>query len=155
MKKQIFFSSLLVSLFLSFNFANPGWAQLKAPASQTSDHWVVNLGKPIYDKEENMLKAQPGVFETYSIDLKNTGSEVQNLTIQVFRIKEGSEKIELITQNIPKFFRHNQEYLVIKNVPIPSEDKELEVLLTWETKGNQTKKQSLVFNETDLGLFPE
>lgn len=155
MKRRVT-AALILFFSLSFSLANHGLAHLKAPAYQNTEHWAVTLGTPIYDKEEEpMLKPQPGVFDTYSIEVKNTSSGVNNLTIQVFRINPNAEKIQLISQTIPQLFRHNQEYLVIKNVPIPSDDKELEVLLTWETKNNQTHKQSIVFNEADLGLFPE
>lgn len=102
------------------------------------------------DPEAN--KSKPGVFNVYSMDIKNIGGKnVKNVRVEAFRDAPNKvTKYELFTAEEKNLLQHGSFHH--QNFPISINAKELIVIITWSEKGIDSKherkyKEQFVFEQ--------
>ncbi|PUB08212.1 hypothetical protein [Paenisporosarcina sp. OV554] len=113
----------------------------KLPLSVSSEQWSVVIGEPENDK------SKAGVYNVYSMEVKNIGDENINLvSVEAYRDEPKSPtEFELFTftadLNMQPYFQHT-------NFPISVEASKLKVTITWTGKSDNRKyRETFIFNQ--------
>jgi hypothetical protein len=134
LKNIIFLVFATVSFIMSSSLSANAFSAKELPLSQSSDHWKVTLDKP----ETDDLKAEKGVFNLYSLDVKNIGDEVYDPIFEVYRSEPNSRTKYALTssKDIPK----TQDFFHHQNLPVSTKAKVIEVVVTWREKPYEQMK---------------
>ncbi|MGE1104970.1 hypothetical protein ACQJ2X_02865 [Bacillus wiedmannii] len=153
MKRKIF------SLFALICFALPIQASAytfqSLPIESKSKQWYIEIDK---SHNANKQAAQPkkGVYDTYSLLIKNIGNDVSNVSVEILDNTPTSKAIfnpTTLHNNVSKS-QTSSDYIVF---PLDFNSHNFKVVITWEEKNfsynghpvNEGKqmKQTFVFNE--------
>lgn len=113
----------------------------KLPVAVSSEQWSVIIGEP----ENDSSKA--GVYNVYSMEIKNIGDENINLvSVEAYRDEPNSPtEFELFTFNADL---NTQPYFQHTNFPIAIEASKLSVTITWTGKSDNRKyRETFIFNQ--------
>ncbi|ENQ3106420.1 hypothetical protein ACEOWJ_002445 [Bacillus cereus] len=128
----------------------------KLPTTKKSEQWYIKI-----DKAKNTAPGsqQPkkGVFDTYSVFVKNIGKDVQNTTIEIYRNEpDAKTSYFLFSDTKNGLFKHTARF-THENVPIDVRATKIEVVIKWEEKqfnhkkypeyAGRQHKQTFVFTE--------
>jgi hypothetical protein len=128
LKNIIFLVFATVSFIMSSSLSANAFSAKELPLSQSSDHWKVTLDKP----ETDDLKAEKGVFNLYSLDVKNIGDEVYDPIFEVYGSESNTRtKYSLISS---KDMPIKQDFFHHQNLPVSTKAKVIEVVVTWREK---------------------
>ncbi|WP_088079844.1 hypothetical protein, partial [Bacillus mycoides] len=87
--------------------------------------------------DSKATESKEGIFNVYSIDMKNIGKKVYDTTVEVYRDEPNTHtKYELFTSEMPK----TQDFFHHANQPISVQSKRLEVVITWREKPYELMK---------------
>ncbi|MGD6960436.1 hypothetical protein ACQCWA_22975 [Rossellomorea aquimaris] len=112
----------------------------KLPSTETSKQWEVLIGKGDHEDPKLNKSDKPGLYNIYSMDIKNIGDEnVKLVRVEAYRDDPNSTKeYELFTaeydQDKPlnSSFHHH-------NFPLYTKATKLKVILTWTAKSDESK----------------
>jgi hypothetical protein len=71
MKKLLLCVVTALAILMSGSFSTSAASTKNLPISQSSNHWKVTIGKAEIDD----FKAKKGVYNLYSVDVKNVGEK--------------------------------------------------------------------------------
>lgn len=120
------------------------------PISKSSDQWSIKIDHP--DKDEpnqpTLTKAKKGVFNVYSLDIRNIGDkDINNVKVEAYRDEPNSTtKYELFTHSASMLIKGNYRH---SNFPISVKSKDLVIDITWE----KTIKESYVRHYKETFTF--
>lgn len=139
MKKLITLFTSFVLLFILIPINGIAATLDKLPSSQSSEQWKVVIGEPDADKPE-LNKSEHGVFNVFSLDIKNLGKDNINLVrVEAYRNDPHSKtEFGLFT------FEDNmlpQSSFHLHNFPLAMNAQEITVSITWTKKGSHNKKE--------------
>ncbi|WP_410981465.1 hypothetical protein [Bacillus pacificus] len=136
MKHILFIASCILTFIIGGSLSVHAFSPKELPVSQSSDHWKVIVGKADAN-DSNALKSKEGIFNVYSVDVKNIGNKVYNATVEIFRDEPNTQtRYWLTSGEIPK----TQDFYHHANQPISSEAKMIEVIVTWREKPYEMTK---------------
>ncbi|CEH31167.1 Uncharacterized protein BN1090_A2_03637 [Aneurinibacillus migulanus] len=127
----------------------------KTPVTKNTEQWSIRIGEARLDAPD-MIKSKPGVFDVYSLEIKNNGHTLHNVTVEVYRDEPNSlTKFGLFSNPIGTI-KQGQSILLHKNFPLSVKAKEVEVIVSWQdesklARDGKTKlegrkyKQSFIF----------
>ncbi|THE12029.1 hypothetical protein E1I69_12755 [Bacillus timonensis] len=124
--KYIVVAIISVLAVVCSSFSTSAASIKELPVTQTSGHWKVTLGKA----ETDQVKEEKDVFNLYSIDIKNVGEKVYDLTFEVYRDEPNSKTmlgLSYVSSSDQDFYHHT-------NQPVSIEAKQIEVIVTWIEK---------------------
>lgn len=140
LRKMAYTFSFLTVAMLGTHATAHAFSPESLPVIQSSDRWEVKIDSPDDQKHPDMIKSQKGVYNTYSLKLKDLQKDVYNLKVEVYRDEPNSKtKYELFTNNNP-LFKSGQEIQLHANFPISVKAEELEVTITWQEEPHITLK---------------
>lgn len=137
MKKLLTWFTSFVLLFILIPINGIAATLDKLPSSLSSEQWKVVIGIPDADKPE-LNKSEHGVFNVYSMDIKNIGKNDVNLVrVEAYRNTPHSKTefgLFTIEDNmLPQSSFHHH------NFPLAINAKEITVIITWTKKGSNNK----------------
>lgn len=133
------FSFLTVAMLGTHATAN-AFSPDSMPVIQSSDQWEVQIDSPDDQKHPDMAKAKKGVYNTYSLKLKDLKKEVYNVKVEAYRDEPNSKtKYELFTVD-NSVFKSGKAIQLHTNFPISVNAEELEVTITWQEEPYITLK---------------
>ncbi len=127
MKMKHIFVTIMSVLTIASSSLSVNAASIKElPVTQSSNQWKVTVGKA----ETDNSKEEKDVFNLYSIDIKNIGDKVYNLTFEVYRDEPSTKTMFGLSEvkSIDQDFYHHS------NQPVSSNAKQIEVIVTWREK---------------------
>ncbi|PFK34053.1 hypothetical protein COI93_17905 [Bacillus cereus] len=132
---KLFPLTLISFLIFSFSSTAEAFNPNKLPVSQKSEQWNVQIGES--KMKNNSFDSKKGVYDSYSLDVKNIGKEAYNVTVEVYRNEpKVQKKYELFTMKKDHIINGTESINCFQhtNFPISVKSKELEVLVTWQEK---------------------
>lgn len=136
MKHVLFMAFWILTFIMGGSLLTHAFSPKELPISQSSDRWKVTIGKADAN-DSNALKSKDGVFNVYSVDVKNIGKKVYDATVEIFRDEPNTlTRYWLISGEIPK----TQDFYHHANQPISSQAKMIEVVVTWREKPYEMTK---------------
>ncbi|TCN04353.1 hypothetical protein EV581_12218 [Bacillus sp. BK006] len=142
MKKYLFLFSLAIMFFVfNGNIKANALTFNQLPNTQKSDQWTVEIDKVKFN-DPKAIKSKKGVYQTYSMAIKNTKNDVSDVRIELFRDEENSNvKYEVVNSERETLNRDDKEPFYFANFPLSEKAKELEVVITWKEKGSDRNYQ--------------
>jgi len=133
------FSSNIKANALTFN---------QLPSTQKSEQWTVEIDKVKFSDPKN-IKSKKGVYQTYSMAIKNTKNDASDVRIELFRDEENSNiKYGIVNSEGETLNRDDKDPFYFANFPLSEKAKELEVVITWKEKGSDRNYQErFIFNQ--------
>jgi hypothetical protein len=127
----------------------------KVPVTKSTEQWSVTMGEAILD-EPGMLKSKRGIFDVYSVVVKNNGGTLHSVTVDVYRNEPNSSTQFGLFSNSSETSRSGERLLLHQNFPISFKANGIEVVVSWQdlstiAKDGKTKlagrkyKQSFTF----------
>ncbi|MEH7237956.1 hypothetical protein [Bacillus sp. JJ1562] len=143
--KHIFVAIISVLTIISSSLSASAASIKDLPVTQTSNHWKVTLGKA----ESEKLTEEKDLFNLYSIDIKNIGEKVYDLTFEVYR-DEPYTKTMFALSEVTSL---DQDYYHHTNQPVSINAEQIEVIVTWREKpyerlNNEKKVPARKFKES-------
>ncbi|HDR8448852.1 hypothetical protein OB988_12995 [Bacillus cereus] len=153
MKRKILTLFTLICLALPMQASAYTFQSL--PIASKSKQWYVEIDKS-HNPNKQAIQPKQGVFDTYSLLVKNIGHDVSNVSVEILNNNPTSKatfKPSTPNENISK--SHTSfDYMVF---PLDFNSHNFKVVITWEEKNfsynghpvNEGKKmkQTFVFNE--------
>ncbi|MET1123296.1 hypothetical protein P5618_029560 (plasmid) [Priestia megaterium] len=149
MKKYLFLFSLAIMFFVfNSNIKANALTFNQLPNTQTSDQWNVEIDKVKFSDPRD-IKPKKGVYQTYSITIKNTKNDVSDVRVELFRDEENSNiKYGIVNLEKETLNRNDKDPFCFANFPLSEKAKELEVVITWKEKGSDRNYQErFTFNQ--------
>ena len=137
--------SLLLLFVMGTGIAVSALTIPKLPITEKSKQWEVEIAKP--DEEDpHLVRAKKGLYNTYSLNLRNIGKDVQDVKVQLFRNEPNSTtRYGLLPAIEPCHLSKSQKVaLHISNFGLSDKAEELTVLVTWKEK-NETRDYQETF----------
>lgn len=142
MKKYLFLFSLAVILFVfNSNIKANALTFDQLPNGQKSKQWTVEIDK-VKDSDQRDIKSKKGVYQTYSMTIKNNKNDASDVRIELFRDEENTTtKYGIVNSERETLNRDDKEPFYFANFPLSEKAKELEVVITWKEKGSDRNYQ--------------
>lgn len=156
MKRKIAILACIIFFSLEIPFQTHALTFEKLPAVKKSEQWYVKIDNAKITAPGS-IQPKKGVFDTYSVFVKNIGNNVKNTTIEIYR-NEPDTKTDyfLFSDNNTTLFNHGTTF-THKNLPIDVKEAKVEVVIKWEEKefnhkkypeyAGREHKQTFVFTE--------
>ncbi|MDP4553476.1 hypothetical protein Q9251_21725 [Alkalihalobacillus macyae] len=116
----LLFSCLLVSHEVK--------AKFDVPTVKETNHWKIELLEP----DKNVLQSEPGKFELYALKVTNKENNAYNMSLDVFRNENGSNKMYGLAPQIRNKEVKKDDTFKFENLPIKADTEKLEIVITWE-----------------------
>ncbi|PFL71178.1 hypothetical protein COJ27_00090 [Bacillus cereus] len=153
MKRKIF------SLFALICFALPIQASAytfqSLPIESKSKQWSIEIDKS-YNANKQAVQPKQGVYDTYSLLVKNIGNDVSNVSVEILDNTPTSKATfnpTTLNSNVSKS-QTSSDYILF---PLDFNSHNFKVVITWEEKNfsynghpvneGEQMKQTFVFNE--------
>ncbi|MEJ9112458.1 hypothetical protein LAV76_06770 [Bacillus paramobilis] len=153
MKRKIFSFFALICLTLPAQTSAYTFQSL--PIESKSKQWHIQIDKS-YNANKQVVQPKQGVYDTYRLLVKNIGSDVSNVSVEILANNATSKAtIKPATPNINiSKSQTSSDYIVF---PLDFNSRNFKVVITWEENNfsynghpvNEEKqmKQTFVFNE--------
>ncbi|MCU4990685.1 hypothetical protein OCF10_17330 [Bacillus cereus] len=153
MKRKIFSFFALICLTLPIQASAYTFQSL--PIESKSKQWYIEIDKS-HNANKQALQPKQGVYDTYRLLVKNIGSDVSNVSVEILDNNATSKAtIKPATPNINiSKSQTSSDYIVF---PLDFNSHNFKVVITWEEKDfsynghpvNEGKqmKETFVFNE--------
>ncbi|OAB31219.1 hypothetical protein PMSD_18670 [Paenibacillus macquariensis subsp. defensor] len=116
--------------------------KLTDPYIKSTEQWSVQIDDPIFN-EQGMAKPKPGIANTYSLLIKNTGETLHNVIIEGYRNDQGSPtKLGLFSTPIGSVYS-GKEAFSHKNLPVTVKSNYLEIVISWQDNPVISKGQTI------------
>lgn len=124
--KNIFVAIITVLTIVSSSLSASAASLKELPATRTSNHWKVTLGKAEIDH----VNEEKDVFNLYSIDIRNIGEKVYDPTFEIFRDEPNTKTMFALSEVTSS----DQDHYHHTNQPVSIKAKQIEVIVTWREK---------------------
>ena len=153
MKRKIF--SLFALICLTLPIQASAYTFQSLPIESKSKQWYIEIDKS-HNANKQALQPKQGVYDTYRLLVKNIGSDVSNVSVEILDNNATSKAtIKPATPNINiSKSQTSSDYIVF---PLDFNSHNFKVVITWEEKDfsynghpvNEGKqmKETFVFNE--------
>ncbi|MED3971689.1 hypothetical protein P4658_28995 [Priestia megaterium] len=149
MKKYLLLFSLAIIFFVfNSNIKANALTFNQLPNTQKSDQWTVEIDKVKFN-DSKAIKSKKGVYQMYSMAIKNTKNNASDVRIELFRDEENSNiKYGIVNSERETLNRDDKEPFYFANFPLSEKAKELEVVITWKEEGSDRNYQErFTFNQ--------
>ncbi len=118
------------------------------PNTQKSEQWTVEIDKVKYNHSQD-IKSKKGVYQTYSLTIKNNRNDASDVRIELFRGEENSNiKYGIVNSERETLNRDDENPFHFANFPLAEKAKELEVVITWKEKDSgRNYQERFIFNQ--------
>ncbi|MES5954470.1 hypothetical protein QCI42_13585 [Bacillus fungorum] len=153
MKRKIF--SLFALICLALPIQASAYTFQSLPIASKSKQWYIEIDKS-HNANKQAVQSQQGVYDTYSLLVKNIGNDVSNVAVEILDNTPTSKATfnsTALNNNVSKNDT-SFDYIVF---PLDFNSHNFKVVITWEEKNfsynghpvNESKKmkQTFVFNE--------
>ncbi|MEH7458050.1 hypothetical protein CON65_17530 [Bacillus pseudomycoides] len=154
MKQKIIFLFTLICLALPLQASAYTFQEL--PIASKSKQWYIEIDKS-HSTNPNALQPKQGVFDTYSLFVKNIGKDVSNVSVEVLHNNPASQATFKPSSNSDMNISKSHTSFEHMIFPLYANANTFEVVITWEEKEfsynghpeNEGKKmkQTFVFHE--------
>ncbi|WP_433773292.1 hypothetical protein [Bacillus wiedmannii] len=153
MKRKIF--SLFAFICIALPMHASAYTFQSLPIASKSKQWYIEIDKS-HNSNKQVIQPKQGVYDTYSLFVKNIGNDVSNVSVEILDNTPTSKAtFKPITSNSNISKSHTSfDYMVF---PLDFNSHNFKVVITWEEKNfsynghpvNEGKKmkQTFVFNE--------
>ncbi|PFJ09658.1 hypothetical protein COD67_05545 [Bacillus cereus] len=153
MKRKIF--SLFVFICIALPMQASAYTFQSLPIASKSKQWYIEIDKS-HSSNKQAIQPKQGVYDTYSLLVKNIGNDVSNVSVEILDNTPTSKAtFTPTTSNVSISKSHTSfDYIVF---PLDFNSHNFKVVITWEEKNfsynghpvNEGKKmkQTFVFNE--------
>ncbi len=129
----------MVFLLLGIPLQTHAFTFKELPTAKKSEQWYVKI-----DKAKNTAPGsqQPkkGVFDTYSVFVKNIGKDVEKTSIEIYRNEPDAKTFYLLFSDTNNGLFNRTAHFTHENVPIDVKATKIEVVIKWEEKQFNHKK---------------
>ncbi|MBJ8115069.1 MULTISPECIES: hypothetical protein [Bacillus] len=153
MKRKIF--SLFVLICVALPMHASAYTFPSLPISSQSKQWYIEIDKS-HNSNKQAIQPKQGVFDTYSLLVKNIGHDVSNVSVEILDnhpTSKATVKPTTPNRNVSKSHT-GSDYMVF---PLDFNSHNFKVVITWEEKNfsynghpvneSEKMKQTFVFNE--------
>ncbi|MFV1451787.1 hypothetical protein COL41_19675 [Bacillus mycoides] len=153
MKRKIF--SLFALICLALPIQASAYTFQSLPIASKSKQWYIEIDKS-HNSNKQAVQPKQGVYDTYSLLLKNIGNDVANVSVEILDNTPTSKATFNPTSsnnNVSKS-QTSFDYMVF---PLDFNSHNFKVVITWEEKNfsynghpvheSKKMKQTFVFNE--------
>ncbi|KXY31646.1 hypothetical protein [Bacillus sp. FSL K6-0067] len=152
MKRKIF--SLFALICLALPIQASAYTFQSLPIASKSKQWYIEIDKS-HNANKQAIQPKQGVFDTYSLLVKNIGNDVSNVAVEIVDNTPTSKTFNstALNNNVSK---NNTSFAYIA-FPLDFNSHNFKVVITWEEKNfsynghpvNESKqmKETFVFNE--------
>lgn len=153
MKRKIF--SLFALICLALPIQASAYTFQSLPIESKSKQWYIQIDKS-HNSNKQAIQPKQGVFDTYSLLVKNIGHDVSNVSVEILDNNPTSKAtVKPTTPNINvSKSQTGSDYMVF---PLDFNSHNFKVVITWEEKNfsynghpvneSEKMKQTFVFNE--------
>ncbi|KXY03029.1 hypothetical protein [Bacillus wiedmannii] len=153
MKRKIF--SLFALICLALPIQASAYTFQSLPIESKSKQWYIQIDKS-YNANKQVVQPKQGVYDTYRLLVKNIGSDVSNVSVEILDNNPTSKAtVKPTTPNINvSKSQTGSDYMVF---PLDFNSHNFKVVITWEEKNfsynghpvneSEKMKQTFVFNE--------
>ncbi|OAK15830.1 hypothetical protein [Bacillus wiedmannii] len=153
MKRKIF--SLFALICLALPIQASAYTFQSLPIESKSKQWYIQIDKS-YNANKQVVQPKQGVYDTYRLLVKNIGSDVSNVSVEILDNNPTSKAtVKSTTPNINvSKSQTGSDYMVF---PLDFNSHNFKVVITWEEKNfsynghpvneSEKMKQTFVFNE--------
>ncbi|EJQ47872.1 hypothetical protein A6279_16435 [Bacillus wiedmannii] len=153
MKRKIF--SLFALICLALPIQASAYTFQSLPIESKSKQWYIQIDKS-YNANKQVVQPKQGVYDTYRLLVKNIGSDVSNVSVEILDNSPTSKAtVKPTTPNINvSKSQTGSDYMVF---PLDFNSHNFKVVITWEEKNfsynghpvneSEKMKQTFVFNE--------
>jgi len=127
----------------------------KLPIAEKSKQWEVEITKPDED-DPHLLKAKRGLYNVYSLNLRNISKDARDVKVQLFRNEPNSfTRYGLLPTIEPSHLSRTKEVtLHISNFGLSEKATELTVLVTWKEKNhNRDYQETFTFQQNKRSIY--
>ncbi|HFJ9315705.1 hypothetical protein COL11_21525 [Bacillus anthracis] len=153
MKRKIF--SLFALICLALPIQASAYTFQSLPIASKSKQWYIEIDKS-HNANKQAIQPKQGVFDTYSLLVKNIGNDVSNVAVEILDNTPASKATfnsTALNNNVSKS-ETSFDHIVF---PLDFNSHNFKVVITWEEKNfsynghpvNESKqmKETFVFNE--------